>query len=232
MKKNNSLLTEKIKKYIFEIEEDRVTSTIKKLLSSINIKDEMYCGYKIIPPSKNEKTFYYLDKKKVPYIIQIVLLGGEKTKFFPRTQAIYNRQEDIEREVFNTIYKIMGIAVSMSVKYVSSCEKSEKYNIHESHHNEINIPQNLKRIINFKKLDEYVEKSLNNASERYELNKKKWKAINDHKFNLMVVSNLIEIFMSENFEHYYENYDILWNFFTEYCFNKSKERFNEIKNSV
>ena len=103
--------------------------------------------------------------------------------------------------------------------------------LNESESNKINIPEILKRRIDFEILNDQIKECLDEASKRYISNIKKWNAMDAKKFNVFVVSKTIESFFPKSLLDF-DYYNILWEFLIDYCYEKSKNRFNKIKSGA
>jgi hypothetical protein len=110
-------LQEHIRRILKEENEVRGVHAIKTL-SDLLLKDtEMYCGVKIIPPSK---TF-----NKSHYQVRLYFIGGVNTKYWPRTQAIIDNELDILLKVHTTLKTTLPYNISFYIKYINSCDETD-----------------------------------------------------------------------------------------------------------
>jgi len=110
-------LQENIRRILKEENEVRGVKAIKTL-SDLLLKDtEMYCGVKIIPPSK---TF-----NKNHYQVNLYFIGGVNTKYWPRTQAIINNELDIIVKVANILKTTLPYNIGIDLKYINSCDETD-----------------------------------------------------------------------------------------------------------
>ena len=118
-------IQEQIKKILKE-EKDKA-KIIEGIINTLNVvKYERFCGFKIIKPEENSKRYYYINKKIIPFTINIYLIGGPNTKYWPRTQKQFTEELNIVEEVTETIRLYTPFHVSMDIINIESCDEFEK----------------------------------------------------------------------------------------------------------
>ena len=110
-------LQEHIRRILKEENEVRGVHAIKTL-SDLLLKDtEMYCGVKIMPPSKTFNKMYYQ--------VKLYFIGGVNTKYWPRTQAIINNELDILLKVHTILKTTLPYNIAIDMKYIKSCDETD-----------------------------------------------------------------------------------------------------------
>jgi hypothetical protein len=105
-------LQEHIRRILKEENEVRGVHAIKTL-SDLLLKDtEMYCGVKIMPPSKTFNKMYYQ--------VKLYFIGGVNTKYWPRTQAIINNELDILLKVHTILKTTLPYNIAIDMKYIKA----------------------------------------------------------------------------------------------------------------
>lgn len=130
-------LQETIRRVLMEDMEQRMIPLIKTSISSIMDSYGRICGVDILTPSENADRYYFLSKPKIPYRVLVYIVGGVDSKYWPRTQAVRNKEMGIIEKMHDTIKKFFPINVEVKIEYVKSCEdnfgsKKENMSLRES----------------------------------------------------------------------------------------------------
>lgn len=145
-----------------EDKEQRMIPLIKSSVSPIMKSYDRICGVDILTPSENADRYYFLSQRMIPYRVLVYIVGGVDSKYWPRTQAVYEKEMDIIDEMHNTIRAFLPINVEVKIEYVKSCEEyknmtDKKDTLNESKSNLYPIMRRTNLI------DDEVKKLLNNV---------------------------------------------------------------------
>lgn len=115
-------LQETIKRVLREDREQKMISLIKTSIRPIMKSYDRICGVNILTPSENADRYYFLSQKMIPYRVLVYIVGGVDSKYWPRTQEVYEKEMDIIDEMHNTIRAFLPINVEVKIEYVKSCD--------------------------------------------------------------------------------------------------------------
>jgi len=108
-----------------EIEEDLspiITSLLERTIVSNN---EDVCKVEVRAPW-NRETMSGGDYRD--YAVKVYFIGGPKTKNWPRTMAVVNKEENIMGEVWDTVNNFMGLSMDLYSGTVKKCNKTMNEN--------------------------------------------------------------------------------------------------------
>lgn len=111
------------KSAIRENSEEKMSNYITKYVNSLLINNKQYCGFEITPPSKNTEVYKYLDSDSKPYSATLYLIGGYDTKYWPRTQAIKDKEFNLVADITLNIKAMFSVTVMIRVEHVKSCDE-------------------------------------------------------------------------------------------------------------
>ena len=105
------ILTEEINKDLSPI--------MEKLLNTMLVKDnqDIICGVRVKHPDNRTK-LQHSDNKYLSYRVDITFIGGYGTDFFPQTQAVQIRYDNLIDELWDIIYNFTGHGVDIFPKYI------------------------------------------------------------------------------------------------------------------
>lgn len=155
-------LQETIKRVLKEDREQKMISLIKTSIRPIMKSYDRICGVDILTPSENADRYYFLSQRMIPYRVLVYIVGGVDSEYWPRTQAVYEKEMDIIDEMHNTIRAFLPINVEVKIEYVKSCKEyknmtDDKDTLNESKSNLYPIMRRTNLI------DDEVKKLLNNV---------------------------------------------------------------------
>ena len=106
---------------IEEVNKD-LSPILEKLLNNILVKDnqDIICGVKVKHPDNRTKLTFNYDY--LHYRVDITFIGGIGTKFWPKTQAVQIRYDNLLDELWNIIYDFTGHPVDIFPKYIKECK--------------------------------------------------------------------------------------------------------------
>jgi hypothetical protein len=107
---------------IEEVKKD-LSPMMEKLLNHMLVDDnrDIICGVKVKHPDNRTK-LPHSDNKYLSYRVDITFIGGYGTKFFPQTQAVQIRYDNLLDELWDIIYNFTGHGVDIFPKYIKECE--------------------------------------------------------------------------------------------------------------
>jgi len=98
-----------------------LSNLIKQSLEPIiERKSDIICDVEITPPWNRES--YY----NVSYKVDVLVIGGPNSKYWPVTQAVRKKYDKIIDEVWDTIYSYFGQAVDVYIDTTNQCNKESK----------------------------------------------------------------------------------------------------------
>ena len=105
-----------------EVNKD-LSPILEKLLNKMLVKDnqDIICGVKVKHPSNRTKLPENIYEHE-HYRVDITFIGGIGTKFWPQTQAVQIRYDNLIDEVWNIIYDFTGHPVDIFPKFIKECE--------------------------------------------------------------------------------------------------------------
>ena len=115
-------LQETIRRVLREEKEQKMIPLIKTSIKSIMKSYDRICGVDILTPSENADRYYFLSQRMIPYRVLVYIVGGVDSEYWPRTQAVYEKEMDIIDEMHNTIREYLPINVEVKIEYVKSCD--------------------------------------------------------------------------------------------------------------
>jgi hypothetical protein len=112
-----------IRRILREESNKDLSPTMEKLLNTMLVKDnqDIICGVRVKHPDNRTK----LQHQEYPYNnyrVDITFIGGYGTKFFPQTQAVQIRYDNLIDELWDIIYNFTGHGVDIFPKYIKECE--------------------------------------------------------------------------------------------------------------
>lgn len=112
-----------IRRILREESNKDLSPIMEKLLNKMLVKDnqDIICGVKVKHPDNRTK-LQDSDNKYLSYRVDITFIGGVGTKFWPQTQAVQIKYENLLDEVWNMIYDFTGYGVDIFPKYIKECE--------------------------------------------------------------------------------------------------------------
>jgi hypothetical protein len=112
-----------IRRILREESNKDLSPTMVKLLNTMLVKDnqDIICGVKVKHPDNRTK-LPHSDNKYLFYRVDITFIGGEDTKFFPKTPQIQIKYDNLIDEMWDIIYNFTGHGVDIFPKYIKECE--------------------------------------------------------------------------------------------------------------
>ena len=115
----------RIKQMMGVINEDNsrkdLSSLIKQSLEPMmEREDNIICDIEITAPWNRES--YY----NVSYKVELLVIGGPNSKYWPVTQAVRKKYDKIIDEVWDTVYSYFGQAVDVNLDTTNQCNKESK----------------------------------------------------------------------------------------------------------
>ena len=112
-----------IRRILREESNKDLSPTMEKLLNTMLVKDnqDIICGVRVKHPDNRTK-LQHSDNKYLSYRVDITFIGGYGTKFFPQTQAVQIRYDNLIDELWDIIYNFTGHGVDIFPKYIKECE--------------------------------------------------------------------------------------------------------------
>jgi len=153
-------LEKTIKRVLKEDTEQRMIPLIKTSIKPIAESYDRICGIDVLTPSENADRYYFLSKPRIPYKVLVYIIGGVDSKYWPRTQAVQNKEWDIVDEMHNTIREFFPINVEVKIIHVKSCEDYEDKNKNTLNESKSNLYPILRRT---NLIDDEVEKLLSSV---------------------------------------------------------------------
>lgn len=118
-------MRELIRRIIKEETQKDLSPMITKLLETnfLPSHDEIVCGVKVTAPHNRElasnQEFGFSH-----YRIDVKVIGGHGTKYFPVTQADRKMYDDIIDEIWQLVYSYIGEPTDIYVKKVKNCDNT------------------------------------------------------------------------------------------------------------
>ena len=98
-----------------------LSSLIKQSLEPMMERENnIICDIEITAPWDRES--YY----NVSYKVDLLVIGGPNSKYWPVTQAVRNKYDKIIDEVWDTVYSYFGQAVDVNIETTNQCNKESK----------------------------------------------------------------------------------------------------------
>ena len=98
-----------------------LSSLIKQSLEPMMERENnIICDIEITAPWNRES--YY----NVSYKVDLLVIGGLNSKYWPVTQAVRKKYDKIIDEVWDTIYSYFGQAVDVNIETTNQCNKESK----------------------------------------------------------------------------------------------------------
>jgi len=115
----------RIKEMMGVINEDNsrkdLSSLIKQSLEPMMERENnIICDIEITAPWDRES--YY----NVSYKVDLLVIGGPNSKYWPVTQAVRKKYDKIIDEVWDTVYSYFGQAVDVNLDTTNQCNKESK----------------------------------------------------------------------------------------------------------
>lgn len=198
-----------------EIEKD-LSPIITELLNKIIVtNNEDVCKVEVRAPW-NRKTMSGGDYRN--YAIKVYFIGGPKTKNWPRTHAVRDKEEEIMGEIWETVYNFMGIATDLYSDIVKKCDEDINESVEDNKKERSDIETYILRRVPWNEVLEGFDDGIKWAERRCQ----KYEDITLERFGNMVMAVLMDnIFLflkdevSQEIIHYGETDDYLRNLFSD-----------------
>lgn len=86
-------------------------------------KNEEVCGVVVVNPKDRKVLMGQPPYEK--YKVTIYFIGGPKTKYWPKTQAVASRRLDIMDELHSSVMNFFNIYVDIYEKNITNCDSFE-----------------------------------------------------------------------------------------------------------
>lgn len=112
-----------LKRILTEEMNKDLSPLIEKLLNHMLVDDnrDIICRVKVKHPDNRTK-LPHSDNKYIHYRVDIKFIGGYGTDFFPQTQAVQRRYDDLIDEVWNIVWDYTKQSVDIFTEYIKKCE--------------------------------------------------------------------------------------------------------------
>jgi hypothetical protein len=116
-------LKQSIRRILKEETKKDLSPTLENLLNKmlVNENRDIICGVKVKHPSNRTKLPDNMYDHE-HYRVDITFIGGYGTDFFPQTQAVQIRYDNLIDEAWNIVYDFTGHPVDIFYKYSKKCE--------------------------------------------------------------------------------------------------------------
>ena len=204
-------LQEHIRKVLKEDgDKNQWTTIIKNVVEMVTNQEERICGIDIITPSENKKSYYYLDNRKVPYTIYVYYIGGPRTKYWPRTQKIFDDEMNFTEELYKTIRSYLpGVNFDSEIKYVNDCEEYKE--LINKKYGKKDIKEHIRKVL----MEEFPQEDYSNQSIK----------------NIRAVGTILKsLYPNFNIDGVYikKRQPLFWNgFLYEYFDNETNEKYGD-----
>ena len=95
----------------------RIEFYLKKMLTENY--NYILCDLEVTHP--NNRTEFPEGVKSDSYKLTLYLIGGRNSKYWPSTQAVRQKYDDISNDAWNIVHDGMGIALDIFYKFKSEC---------------------------------------------------------------------------------------------------------------
>jgi hypothetical protein len=182
-------LKHRIKRVLREEESEYdMSPMITDLLNKIIVvNNEDVCKVEVTAPWNRETISggHYND-----YAVKVYFIGGPKTKNWPRTQAVRDKEEEIMGEVWDTVYDFMGLYVDLYGDRVRKCNDNIQESIDKN--GDEKIKRYLLRRVPWHEILEGLNNGIEWAERRCERYVDKLNAIDLDRYSNMVMSVLMD----------------------------------------
>ena len=116
-------LRNNIKRILREESTKDLSPIIENLLNGMLVKPNKHivCGVKVKhPDNRNMRQFQDVPFKD--YRVDITLIGGVDSKYWPRTQSVNQLYNEIADSAWNLVYDFMGKPIDIFVNYTNECK--------------------------------------------------------------------------------------------------------------
>lgn len=112
-----------IRRIIMEEVNKDLSPILEKLLNKMFVKDnqDIICGVKVKHPSNRVKLPDNIYEHE-HYRVDITFIGGIGTKFWPQTQAVRIKYDNLMDDAWNVVYDYTGMSVDIFPKFIKECE--------------------------------------------------------------------------------------------------------------
>jgi hypothetical protein len=106
-------LRQHITKILKEETNKDYSSLIEKILNKTFVKNHKDIICELSVTRRGDSDEYY---------VNVYYIGGYKSEYWPRTQAIKQMYDDLSDDIWNMIYDYFGITVYIYVHYTDKCD--------------------------------------------------------------------------------------------------------------
>jgi len=108
-----------------EITKD-LSPTLEKLLHKMLVKNnqDILCGVTVVHPDNRESLpdAFGNNFKFTSYKVTFIFIGGYGTKYWPVTQAVQQRYDNLVDDAWNIVYNFTGKSVDIFTEKLKKCE--------------------------------------------------------------------------------------------------------------